>query len=912
MRWTTDRIRQSFLDFFKERGHQIVPSAPLVPKGDPTLLFTNAGMVPFKDYFLGIRKPPQPRVADCQKCLRISGKHNDLEAVGRDSYHHTFFEMLGNWSFGDYYKREAIEFHWKLINEVWGIPADRLWATVYEDDDEAEQAWLELGYLPRERVLRCGEKDNFWEMGETGPCGPCSEIHIDRGPAACNRSGHADSSEECAVNVEGCSRFIELANLVFIQFNRDATRKLTPLPMKHVDTGTGLERVASVLQTLETNANPPLGNYDIDIFRKIIKRIEKVVLSVGCKKGYGESEETDISYRAIADHARAMSFLIAEGLRPGNLEREYVLRRIIRRAARHARRLQVGMIDRLFVEACSGVIDAMGGHYSELETERETILKVVVEEEHRFHVTLLTGEQYLKDEINKLRGEEYKRRPPSMLSDTPEGAYLGGGLVLPGSVAFKLYDTYGYPLDLTEDILREAKIDLDVAEFNRLMEEQRERGRAARKDDAIAPEIKLDAGTASRFVGDHRYDAESEVLAAHRDGDNRVLLVTAETPFYPEGGGQIGDRGVIESASGAILEIVDTRKADGSILHVGRLLRGEPRDFERGRRVKLSVDRTRRDAAMLNHSATHILHYALRDVLGSGVHQAGSLVAPDRLRFDFAHAGPVGEGDLATIEEEINARIRENAEVATEEMAYEDAIKAGALAFFGDKYGDVVRVVRMGDFSVELCGGTHVERTGDIGIFKFEAETGVAAGVRRIEAATGQGALEAIRRREQILQKIGGHLGARDDAAVERLERLLAREKELEKKLRALEQKLVAGDGVAGSADAEKVREAGGVKIVTRRVEGIDPRALREMADRMRQKYGSAVVAIGSVIDGKVAILVAVTPDLTGRIKAGDIVKQIAPIVGGTGGGRPDFAQAGGRDASRLDEALERIIALVA
>jgi alanyl-tRNA synthetase len=890
MRWTTDKIRQSFLDFFKERGHQIVPSAPLVPKGDPTLLFTNAGMVPFKDYFLGIRKPQQPRVADCQKCLRISGKHNDLEAVGRDSYHHTFFEMLGNWSFGDYYKKEAIEFHWKLINEVWGIPADRLWATVYKDDDEAEQAWLELGYLPRERVLRCGEKDNFWEMGETGPCGPCSEIHIDRGPAACNRSGHADSSEECAVNVEGCSRFIELANLVFIQFNRDATRKLTPLPMKHVDTGTGLERVASVLQTLETNASPPLGNYDIDIFRRIIDAIEARVLSIGGTFQYGRSSEADVSFRAIADHARAITFLIADGVVPGNSDREYVCRRLIRRAARHGRLL--GIREPFLGSVCMRVVEVMGEAYEELRENKRKIDGAVRLEEQRFGETLDRGLELIEIERARLR--------------------QSNGHTLSGEVAFKLYDTYGFPLDLTEDVLRSDGIEVDVAEFDRLMEEQRERGRAARKDDAIAPEIKLGAGTASRFVGHHRYDTESEVLAAHRDGDSRVLLVTAETPFYPEGGGQIGDRGVIESASGAILEIVDTRKADGSILHVGRLLRGEPGDFERGRRVKLSVDRARRDAAMLNHSATHILHYALRDVLGTGVHQAGSLVAPDRLRFDFAHAGPVGEGDLATIEEEINARIRENAEVATEEMAYDDAIKAGALAFFGDKYGDVVRVVRMGDFSVELCGGTHVARTGDIGIFKFEAETGVAAGVRRIEAATGQGALEAIRRRERILETIGGHLGARDDAAVERLEHLLAREKELEKKLRALEQKLVAGDGAAGSADAEKVREAGGVKVVTRRVEGVDPRALREMADRMRQKYGSAVVAIGSVVDGKVAILVAVTPDLTDRIKAGDIVKQIAPIVGGTGGGRPDFAQAGGRDASRLDEALERIISLVA
>jgi len=889
MRWTTDKIRQSFLDFFKERGHQIVPSAPLVPKGDPTLLFTNAGMVPFKDYFLGIRKPPQPRVADCQKCLRISGKHNDLEAVGRDSYHHTFFEMLGNWSFGDYYKREAIEFHWKLINEVWGISADRLWATVYKDDDEAEQAWLDLGYLPRERVLRCGEKDNFWEMGETGPCGPCSEIHIDRGPTACNRSGHADSSEECAVNVEGCSRFIELANLVFIQFNRDATRKLTPLPMKHVDTGTGLERVASVLQSEE--AHRVLGNYDIDVFQTIIRRIEQKALESKAFVRYGVSQENDVSLRAIADHARAITFLIADGVIPGNTGRDYVLRRLIRRAVRHGRRL--GIRTQFLWDVCSGsVVSAFGETYPELKEAKDKIIREVSQEESRFSETLDRGLQLIA---------EWRERQSRIKSKR-----------FPGDVAFQLYDTYGFPLDLTEDVLRDDGFEVDVAEFDRLMEEQRERGRAARKDDAIAPEIKLGAGAASRFVGHHRYDAESEVLAAHRDGDKRVLLVTAETPFYPEGGGQIGDRGVIESSSGAILEIIDTRKADGSILHVGRLLRGEPGDFERGHRVKLSVDRTRRDAAMLNHSATHILHYALRDVLGSGVHQAGSLVAPDRLRFDFAHAGPVGEGDLATIEEEINARIRENAEVATEEMAYDDAIKAGALAFFGDKYGDVVRVVRMGDFSVELCGGTHVARTGDIGIFKFEAESGVAAGVRRIEAATGQGALEAIRRRERILETIGGHLGARDDAAVERLERLLAREKELEKKLRALEQKLVAGDGAAGGADAEKVREVGGVKVVTRRVEGVDPRALREMADRMRQKYGSAVVAIGSVLDGKVAILVAVTPDLTSRIKAGDIVKQIAPIVGGTGGGRPDFAQAGGRDASRLDEALERITALVA
>jgi alanyl-tRNA synthetase len=884
MRWTTDNIRQSFLDFFKERGHQIVPSAPLVPKGDPTLLFTNAGMVPFKDFFLGIRKPPWPRVADCQKCLRISGKHNDLEAVGRDSYHHTFFEMLGNWSFGDYYKREAIEFHWKLITEVWGIHADRLWATVYEDDDEAEKAWLDLGFLPRERILRCGAKDNFWEMGETGPCGPCSEIHIDRGVVACDRSGHANRAEECAVNVEGCSRFIELANLVFIQFNRDAARNLTPLPMKHVDTGTGLERVAAVLQSLETGKL--LGNYDIDVFQRIISRIGELAETFKEVRERGAIvRDAETSFRAIADHARAISFLIAEGVRPGNGDREYVLRRIIRRAARHGRYL---FIYKPFLgSVCDAVVDAMGAAYPELTAEASTIRAVVTEEEERFAATLDRGLEFLRVERNRLAES--------------------GKSVLPGEAAFKLYDTYGFPLDLTQDDLRDDGIEVDVAAFERLMEEQRERGRAARKDEVGVPTFMLRDVTATRFVG---YDlqnlaVESEVLGDpildSRSGD-LVGLVSRETPFYPEGGGQVGDRGVIEGENGAIFEVTNTLRTSGTFVHVGRLLRGPADDFAVGQNIRLKVDRVRRDAAMLNHSATHILHYALRDVLGKGVHQAGSLVAPDRLRFDFAHAGSVGEGDLATIEEEINARIRENAEVATEEMPYDDAIKAGALAFFGDKYGDVVRVVRMGDFSVELCGGTHVGRTGDIGFFKLEAESGVAAGVRRIEAATGQGALEAIRRRERILETIGGHLGARDDAAVERLERLLAREKELEKKLRALEQKLVAGDGAADGTPAEKVREAGGVKVITRRVEGVD----------LRQKYGSAVVALGSVVDDKVGILVAVTPDLTGRIKAGDIVKQIAPMVGGTGGGRPDFAQAGGRDASRLDEALERVAALIA
>jgi alanyl-tRNA synthetase len=885
MRWTTANIRQSFLDFFKDRGHTVVPSFSLVPKGDPTLLFVNAGMVPFKDYFLGVRTPPHRRVVDAQKCLRISGKHNDLEAVGRDTYHHTFFEMLGNWSFGDYYKTEAIAWHWELITKVWGVDPKLLYATVHKDDDEARGIWLKMGVLPPDRILTFGDKENFWEMGETGPCGPCSEIDIDRGAPACDGAAHPGIA--CAVNVDGCERFIELGNLVFIQYNRDASKKLTPLPMKCVDTGTGLERVAAALQSLETGR--VLGNYDIDLFQTIISKISIAASELGAGARYGENAESDISFRAIADHARTMTFLIAEGVMPGNSDREYVLRRIIRRAARHGRYLG---IHRPFLAGVhQGVVQAMGAAYPELRENSAKIADAITQEEARFGETLDRGLELIEQERARLA--------------------KSGGKTLSGEVAFKLYDTYGFPLDLTEDVLRPDGIGVDTETFDHLMDEQRERARAARKEDGGAPELSIAKGTASRFVGHDRYDAESEVLAASANGADSVAIVVAETPFYPEGGGQTGDRGVIETASGALAEIVDTRKAEGSIVHTGRLLRGDAREFQRGAHVTLKVDRSRRDAAMLNHSATHILHYALRDILGTGVHQAGSLVSPDRLRFDFAHQGPVGDERLLTIEEEINARIRENSPVTVEEMPYDDAIKAGALAFFGDKYGDVVRVVRMGDFSVELCGGTHVWRTGDVGFFKLEAESGVAAGVRRVEAVTGQGALESIRRQEKILDEIAGKLGARDSAALDRLEKILTHEKELEKKLRALEQKLASGAGGAVSAD-ETVCEVGGIKIVTRRADGVDPRALREMADRMRRKYPSSVIALGSDTgDGKVALLVAVTPDLTARVKAGDIIKQIAPIVGGTGGGRPDLAQAGGRDATKLDDALAKVADLI-
>jgi alanyl-tRNA synthetase len=879
MRWTTDNIRRSFLDFFKDRGHQIVPSASLIPKGDPTLLFTNAGMVPFKDYFLGLRRPTTPRVADCQKCLRISGKHNDLEAVGRDTYHHTFFEMLGNWSFGDYYKTEAIAWHWELITKVWEIDPKLLYATVYKDDDEAEAIWRKMRVLPTDRIQRFDD-ENFWQMGETGPCGPCSEVHIDRGERSCDGKAHPGIS--CAVNVEGCERFIELANLVFIQYNRDESGRLTPLPKKHVDTGTGLERVAAVLQGFELGR--VLGNYDIDVFERIIGKIYE--LSPGLRE-FNQPWPKEVSLRAIADHSRAISFLIADGVRPGNTEREYVLRRLIRRAVLHLRRLGVRSV--LLRQVCEEVVAVMGNAYQELNPQQ--IGEVTEEEAAKFDRTVGNGLSVLRDELKRRR---------ALKSSS-----------FPGDIAFLLHDTYGFPLDLTQDIVRDDGFTVDLTEFDRLMAEQRERARASRREGAATFEIKVGDGLRSRFVGYDRNQAESEVIYCDSPEEGRLSVVTAETPFYAESGGQVGDRGVIEALCGALMEVAETRKVDGAFLHSGKLLRGDPREFSPGARVHLKIDTQRRQAAMLNHSATHVLHYALREVFGDSVRQAGSLVAPEKLRFDFNYGAKIADSELRTIEDEVNARIRENAEVTSEEMAYDDAIKAGALAFFGDKYGDRVRVLRIGDFSVELCGGTHVARTGEIGVFRLDSESGIAAGVRRIEALTGQGAVESIRTHEKLLDEIGNQLRAKDALALERLQRLLAREKELERKVRELEKKLATTPAEGGEADGDRVRQVNGIKLVIRRLSGVEPGAMREMADRLRQKHQSAVIALGSDLGEKVALLVAVTADLADRVKAGEIVKRIAPIVGGAGGGRSDLAQAGGRDASRLEQALDHVAELL-
>jgi len=875
---TGDQIRQGFLDFFRERGHTVVPSAALVPARDPSLLFTNAGMVPFKQVFLGTETRPYVRAVDSQKCLRISGKHNDLEQVGRDTYHHTFFEMLGNWSFGDYYKREAIGWAWELLTGVWKVPKGHLWATVYTTDDEAAELWRAVTDIPAERILRF-EADNFWEMGETGPCGPCSEIHIDRGPAACDR--RHDPAHRCGVNL-GCARYMEIWNLVFIQHNRDAAGRLSDLPARHVDTGMGFERIAAVLQGVP-------GNYDCDVLRGIITAGERLA-----GRRYGVSERDDVSLRVIADHGRAVTFLVAEDILPSNEGRGYVLRRLLRRAARHGKLL--GLERPFLYEVVGAVVHGMGRAYPEIAARERHIAEVVRGEEERFAATLDRGLELLESEIAQARS--------------------GGRRTLSGEVAFRLYDTFGFPLDLTEDILAGEGLTVDHAAFAREMEVQRARARGAQKFAAAqAPEAVVAGGVVTRFVGDRVTAWESEVLALLVDGQQtrgpvgagtEVDVVTAETPFYAESGGQVGDRGWLETDAGTSVEVTDTRRlAPAVVAHRGVVRQGA---LALGDRVRLRIDVARREAARLNHSATHLLHAALRRHLGGHVKQAGSLVTPERLRFDFSHHRPVDDRALHAVEDEVNAHIRANVEVTTEEMAYDNAVRAGALAFFGEKYGERVQVVRMGEFSTELCGGTHVARTGDIGVLKVRAESAVAAGVRRLEAVSGEGALGAIRAHEAVLQQIGTLLrGPAEEAAV-RLEKLLAQQRELEKRIADLQGKLAGGASRDLLAEA---RQVDGVTVLATRVEGVDDKGLRDMADRLRERIKSGVVVLGAAQGERALLLTAVTKDLTGRYHAGNIIKQLAPLVGGSGGGRPDFAQAGGKDPARLDEALAAAYALL-
>lgn len=866
---TGTEVRQSFLDFFATRGHLIVPSDRIVPASDPSLMFTNAGMVTFKNVFLGTEDPRAPRVADSQKCLRISGKHNDLDDVGRDVYHQTFFEMLGNWSFGDYYKTEAIEWAWELLTDVWGLPKDKLYATVFETDDEAAALWPKITDIDPAHVLRCGAKDNFWEMGETGPCGPCSEVHFDRGPEACDLPpGH-----ECGVNSE-CARYMEIWNLVFIQNDRQADGSLGDLPARHVDTGMGLERVVSILQ----GGN---GNYDSDLLRGLIGVAEEM----SGRPYLGAYGVEDVAFRVIADHARAVAVMIGDGILPSNEGRGYVLRRLLRRAARQAHVL--GIEGAFLGRVTDQAVEVLGSAYPELIEHRARIGQTVASEEERFGETLDKGLGLLTDERRKMKSRGEDR--------------------LSGEVAFRLYDTYGFPFDLTEDILRGEGLSVDREGFDQSMDAQRARGReGARFSTATGGGF---GDEKSAFVGYDQEAAESNILALAFDGapmeraevGATVEIVAAETPFYGESGGQAGDGGFIELADGGLVEVQDTLKPrQDLIVHRGKVLRGS---VTPNAAATFRVDHERREATRLNHSATHILHAALREFLGEEVHQAGSLVTAERLRFDFTYGSRVDTEKLVAIEDWVNARIRENVPVSATEMAFDDALAAGALAFFGDKYGDQVRVLQMGDFSVELCGGTHVSRTGDIGLFKIGAESAVGAGVRRIEAATGSVALAQVRAREEEIRGLSSLLKTDERELAPRIEKLLAQQKELERKIESTEAKLASG---ASRDLMEGVQEIAGIRVLVQRVDG-GAKVLRGLADQLRDKLGSGVVVLGGVDGAKVVLLAAVTADLTEKIQAGQIIREIAPIVGGGGGGRPDFAQAGGKDPAKLDAALARV-----
>jgi alanyl-tRNA synthetase len=872
---TGNEIRKSFLEYFTKRGHTVVKSSSLVPDKDPTLLFTNAGMVQFKNVFLGQERLPYSRAASSQKCLRISGKHNDLEAVGRDTYHHTFFEMLGNWSFGDYYKAEAIEWAWELLTREWGLPKDKLWATVYLDDDEAEKLWARISGLPMERILRFGAKENFWEMGDTGPCGPCSEIHLDRGPEACDKQGHPE--HQCRVNGD-CARYIELWNLVFIQYNRHEDRSLSELPAKHVDTGMGFERISAVLQKV-------LSNYDVDFMRDLTASTEKL-----SGRKYGADPAADISFRVIDDHARAVSFLIADGVMPGNEGRGYVLRRLLRRAARHGR--LIGLKEPFLHQVATTVVAVMGDAYPELRAEEQRITEVIRAEEERFGETLDRGLVLLGEATAKLKQEQQT--------------------ILPGDIAFRLYDTYGFPLDLTEDILSGEDITVDQAGFAKLMEAQRTRGREAREAATMESRIQLDRPVC--FIGYDRLEGESTVLAIYASGygkqeaveGDEIEILTAETPFYGESGGQVGDRGTIQTARGDLLEVTDTQHPTPQLTaHRARVKKGR---VQVGDRVQLSVNPKQRQKTRLNHSATHILHAVLRRELGPHVRQAGSLVAPDRLRFDFHHSGPIADEKLAAIEAQVNSHVRENAGVTIEEMNYREALGAGALAFFGDKYGERVRVVKIGEFSTELCGGTHVRRSGEIGLFKLPFESGVAAGVRRVEAFTGDGALDLIATYEQRLKEIGTLVRGNPEDAVDKVRKLLERQKELEKEIEKLR----------GQFEKDQISEllgkkqpVDGANMVISRVDGLDPKQLRDVADQLKEKLGSGVVVLASASAANVNLVASVSKDLLKKFHAGNIVKELARMVGGGGGGRPDFAQAGGKEPGQIAAALRRAEELI-
>jgi len=875
MTMTGSEIRESFLKFFEGKGHARVASSSLVPKDDPTLLFTNAGMVQFKNCFLGLEDRGYHRAVTSQKCVRAGGKHNDLENVGVTARHHTFFEMLGNFSFGDYFKAEAIAWSWEYLTGVMALPKDKLWVTIYRDDDEAFRIWNEKMGVPAERIIRMGEKSNFWMMGETGPCGPCSEIIYDQG------EGTGCGKPTCDVHCE-CDRHLEIWNLVFTQFDRDASGKLTPLPKPNIDTGMGLERLAAVVQGVKSN-------YESDLFAGVIRFIEKI-----SGRAYKKNEEDDISIRVIADHSRSVTFLIGDGVLPSNEGRGYVLRRILRRAARHGKLLGMG---RPFLhEVCGVVIDEMKGAYPDLADKAAFIRKAVESEEQRFIETLDAGLRILQEEVTALKG--------------------AGKEVIPGEIVFKLYDTFGFPTDLTADIVRKDGLSLDMDGFEKAMANQREKARESWKgsgEEAISEvyhRLSVE-GIASEFVGYgcSSESFESQVTAILKqgqpvgeiaDGDAAEIIV-AKTPFYGEIGGQVGDTGLIEG-DGFLFEVADAqRPLDHLISHVGRLRHGKIRV---GDTVRLTVDDETRQATEANHSGTHLLQAALKTVLGEHVKQSGSLVDSERLRFDFTHFSRIEEGELRRVETLVNRMIRANVPVETAVMPLDEAVKTGATAVFDEKYGETVRVVEMTGFSSELCGGTHVARTGDIGFFKIVQESAVAAGVRRIEAVTGKKAVEHAQRVENELRETAGLLKIGLLETSERTEKLLRRERELEKEIESLKGKLAAKD----SGDLMgRVRNLNGVDILSAVVEASDAKTLRDFGDKLRDRLRSGIILLGSRSEGKAMLLCIVTKDLTKRYHAGNIIKAVAPVVGGSGGGRPDMAQAGGQKPEFLEKALEKL-----
>jgi len=872
---TGSEIRENFLRFFEGKGHVRVASSSLVPKDDPTLLFTNAGMVQFKNSFLGLEDRGYHRAVTSQKCVRAGGKHNDLENVGVTARHHTFFEMLGNFSFGDYFKKETIAWAWEYLTGVMGLPKEKLWITIYQDDDEAFRIWHDGMGIPAERIVRMGEKSNFWMMGETGPCGPCSEILYDQG------EGTGCGKPACSVECE-CDRHLEIWNLVFTQFDRDASGKLTPLPKPNIDTGMGLERLAAVIQGVTSN-------YDSDLFTGIIRFIEKI-----SGRTYGKNGEDDISIRVIADHSRAVAFLIGDGVLPSNEGRGYVLRRILRRAARHGKLLG---LNRPFLHEVAGVvIDEMKGAYPDLVARASFVRKVVESEEERFIETLDAGLRILQEEVAALK--------------------KAGGRVIPGDIVFKLYDTFGFPTDLTADIVRKDALSLDMDGFEKAMAAQREKARESWKgsgEEAISEVYRVltvSSPVKTEFTGyEGVTEGDSRVSALLKQGHpteeieegDEAEVIVARTPFYGETGGQVGDTGVIEG-DGFLFEVTDTKRPlENLITHVGRVQKGRIR---KGDETRLRVTDDIRRATEANHSGTHILQAALKAVLGEHVKQSGSLVNAERLRFDFTHFSKIEEEELARIEILANQMIRANVLVTTRLLPLAEAIKTGATAVFDEKYGETVRVVGMGEFSRELCGGTHVQRTGAIGFLKIVHESSVAAGVRRIEALTGRGAVAHVRRLEDELRNAASLLKAGLLETAERTGKVLRYQRELEREIEALKGKLAARD----SSDLmSRVRQINGIDVLATVVEASDVKTLRDFGDKLRDRLRSGIILLGSRFDGKAMLLCLVTKDLTDRYHAGKIIQSIAPLVGGSGGGRPDMAQAGGQRPEHLEEALERL-----